>query len=35
VAAYLFYSRGERERATTVLGAALAGVVAYAILLSA
>jgi hypothetical protein len=32
VAAFLFYSRGERDRATTVLGASLAGVVVYVLL---
>jgi hypothetical protein len=32
VAAALFYSRGEHRLATTVLGAALAGVVFYVLL---
>jgi hypothetical protein len=34
VAAALFYSRGEQQLATSVLGAALAGIVLYVVLFS-
>jgi hypothetical protein len=34
IAAGLFYSRGEQQLATSVLGAALAGIVAYVLLFS-
>jgi hypothetical protein len=32
IAAFLFYARGEQQTATTVLGAAIAGVVLYLLL---